>query len=189
MGRSGGKVHVRQAPLRTVRIAQAVTSRLQSALNCDSACRDLANCDGPRASALLACQTVAVDADWLNDVAHVVLDTTVSSRFVSRTAAQLARGLSPQTAMSRLLDTPAARAAVAQQDVQLLFGPVSDGSPRSRAVSTAILERSARADARASSLRASVLHPVWDQRHRLSSCVCPRPLEGHDLPPNSHRCP
>jgi len=67
-------------------------------------------------------ETAATDAAWLNNVAQAVLDTSLPPRFVSLTAAQLARGLAPRTAMLRLLRTPAARRALSQQDFQLLLG-------------------------------------------------------------------
>ncbi len=39
--------------------------------------------------------TVAADAAWLDDVARVVLGTTLPPEFVDRTADELARGLAP----------------------------------------------------------------------------------------------
>ena len=98
---------------------------------------------GPAAALPLAIAAAAVakagvdpaDVARLNDVAAVVLHTTLPSGFASRTAEQLARGLPPAAAMMRLLGTPAARLATTRQYFQMLLGrgptPAELDGPRS----------------------------------------------------------
>ncbi len=82
---------------------------------------------GPLATAHAAAvasraEATAAAVAWFDDIARVVLDTTLPPRSVARTAARVAHGLSPRTAMLRVLRTPAARLAMTQQDFELLLG-------------------------------------------------------------------
>ena len=72
---------------------------------------------------------------WLNDVAGVVLNTSIRPAFVSQLAQHVARGLSLNAATYRLLATPDARLAITQQSFQHLLGrgvtPGDLNAPRS----------------------------------------------------------
>ncbi len=80
----------------------------------------------PATSGLAATLTRAAvakaDVTWLNDVAAIVLNTTLPPGFVAQTAGRLSRGLLPTAAMLQLLGTPPARLATTQQYIQMLLG-------------------------------------------------------------------
>ncbi len=72
--------------------------------------------------------TVADNVRWLNDLAKLVLHTTLPQQIVTRTATQIANGLSPRTAIFKLLQTPEGRVATSQLAYQFLLNRTENPS-------------------------------------------------------------